>query len=194
MARKKPKAVLFRRKREGKTNYNKRLLLLHSGKPRVVVRITNQKIISQLVKFSPKGDLVLAGTDSFGLKKLGWNYSCKNIPAAYLSGLMFGKLMLKGDHKEAILDTGYNSPLKKSKMYAFLKGLIDAGVDIPFGEEDIFPSEERIAGRDIKNYAEKLKKEDQKMYEKLFSQHLKSKTSPESITEKFQDLKKKILG
>ena len=49
MANRKPKTVLYRRKREKKTNYAKRLTLLLSRKARLVVRFTNQRVIAQLV-------------------------------------------------------------------------------------------------------------------------------------------------
>jgi large subunit ribosomal protein L18 len=41
--------VPWRRRREGKTNYYKRLKLIRSGKPRLVVRRTNKYIIAQIV-------------------------------------------------------------------------------------------------------------------------------------------------
>ena len=108
MATKKPRTVLYRRKREKKTNYSKRLKLILSGKERVVLRFTNQKIIVQLVKFEAKGDKILLGADSFALKKWGWSYSCKNLPAAYLTGLMFGKEALKKGHDNVKLDIEKN--------------------------------------------------------------------------------------
>ncbi|HLC81226.1 MAG TPA: 50S ribosomal protein L18, partial [Candidatus Nanoarchaeia archaeon] len=48
MAGQKPRTVLYRRRRELKTDYHKRLKLLSSSKPRLVVRFTNRKIISQV--------------------------------------------------------------------------------------------------------------------------------------------------
>jgi large subunit ribosomal protein L18 len=146
----KPRTVLFRRRREQKTDYKRRLSLLKSGKMRIVIRLTNQRIISQLVQFTTTGDNVLVAIDSFSLKKLGWKSSCKNIPAAYLTGLLVGKKVLEKGEKEAILDTGLVSPLKKSRIYAFLKGVLDAGLQVPNSSEEIFPDEKRIAGEHLK--------------------------------------------
>ncbi|MBI4983282.1 50S ribosomal protein L18, partial [Candidatus Woesearchaeota archaeon] len=122
MANRKPRTVFYRRKREQKTNYPDRLKLLLSKKIRLVIRFTNKKIISQLIEFDTKGDKVLLAVDSFQLKKFGWNYSYKNFPAAYLIGVLMAKTAVKKGYQEAILDTGLKSPLKKSKIYAFLKG------------------------------------------------------------------------
>ena len=45
--------------------------------------------------------------------------------------------------KEAVLDIGLHSPIKGSKMFASLKGIIDGGVEIPHGEE-VIPSDEEV--------------------------------------------------
>lgn len=151
MARRKIKTVLYRRKREQKTNYKKRLHLLLSKTPRVVVRFTNTRVIAQLVEFTPAGDRVLVGLDSTALKKQGWTHSLKNSPAAYLTGLLFGKTALGKGQKEGILDTGFRTPLHKGKTYAFLKGVLDSGFEVPHGGEEVFPHEDRIQGKHIEN-------------------------------------------
>lgn len=185
-----PRTVPFRRKREQKTDYNKRLKLLISGKTRLVVRFTNQRIIAQLVTFDTSGDKVVFGVDSFALRSLGWNFSCKNFPAAYLTGFIFGKNAVSKGHKEAILDTGFKSPLHKGKIYAFLKGALDAGLQIPF-KEDILPKEEQMNGKKIQDYAERLK-ENNTEYEQRFAQYLKNKVQPENIVNIFEQVKQKI--
>ena len=193
MATKKPKTVLYRRRMEAKTNYSKRLKTLLSKKPRLVVRYTNQKIIAQIISFASEGDKVIVAVDSQSLKKYEWNYSYKNIPAAYLTGLLIGKMALEKDCKEAILDTGFKYLLKKGNMTALLKGAVDSGMLIPYGGEEIFPTEEIISGKHIKDYAEKLK-ENKELYEKKFSGYLKKNLSVEKISEDFITVKKKIMG
>ena len=64
MVSRKPRTVPYRRKRENKTNYLKRLKLLISRKGRLVVRFTNKRVLAQLVEFTSKGDKVLVGVDS----------------------------------------------------------------------------------------------------------------------------------
>src|SRR3989339_1254099 len=107
----KHRTVEYRRKREGKTNYPKRLHLLLSSKPRVVVRFSKKKIVAQIVEFTPRGDIVRIGVDSSALRQKGWTYSLSNLPAAYLIGLLFGKEAVKKGHKECILDVGLRTPL-----------------------------------------------------------------------------------
>ncbi len=194
MATKKPKIVLFRRKREQKTDYGKRLKLLTSRKVRLVVRITNQKVSAQLVSFASTGDKILAAADSTALKGLGWTYSMKNIPAAYLTGLLIAKKAQEGKFEEVILDTGFRTPSAKGKIFAFVKGAVDGGLDIIRGnEEKTFPSEEVISGKTIQDYAIKIK-ENKEVYNKLFSGYLKNKANPETIVDEFNKIKTKILG
>src|SRR3989344_1413907 len=96
----KPQRVLQRRRREQKTNYSRRLRVLHGKTARLVVRTTNTKIIAQVIKFSPEGDKVAAGIDSTQLHQQGWPYSCKNYPAFYLTGFWIGKMALAKGYKE----------------------------------------------------------------------------------------------
>ena len=151
MATKKPRTILYRRRREGKTDYSKRLKLLLARKPRLTVRLTNRKIIAQLIEFNPQGDKILVAVDSLALKEQGWNHSFRNLPAAYLTGLLIGKKVLEKKISEAILDSGFKSVLKKGVLTSFLKGVIDAGVNIPHGDDKIFPPEDRLAGKHIQN-------------------------------------------
>ena len=191
MARKTKPTIVFRRKRELKTNYHKRLKLLLSRKPRLVIRISLKNVIAQIIEFDPKGDKVIASADSKDLQKFGWKYSRANTPAAYLVGLLVAKKAVKKNVKEAIVDIGLKSAIPKSKMFAAVKGAADAGLKIPFSE-DAIPSEERISGKHIADYASALKGNAE--YEKKFSAHLKNNLIPEKITEQFEKTKQSILS
>ncbi|MDP6704490.1 MAG: hypothetical protein QF775_03320, partial [archaeon] len=64
----------FRRRKSNQTDYRKRLSLLKSGKPRLVVRKSLKNIQVQLVNYTDSGDTILASASSTELNKLGWNY------------------------------------------------------------------------------------------------------------------------
>ena len=83
-------SVKFRRRRENKTNYKKRLNLIKSKEIRLVLRPTNKYVIAQLVEFHQDGDKIIVSANSKDLKKYGWNISCSNTPAAYLTGFLCG--------------------------------------------------------------------------------------------------------
>jgi len=94
--------VHFRRRRLGKTDYyqRKRLTLqrknkYNTAKWRFVVRRTNQRIICQVVWSTIKGDMIMAQADSFELKKWGVTAGLTNFAAAYATGLLTSRRLLK---------------------------------------------------------------------------------------------------
>ncbi|WP_455391438.1 50S ribosomal protein L18 [[Eubacterium] cellulosolvens] len=140
--------VPFRRRREAKTNYRYRLKLLKSKQPRAVVRKTLKHTTVQFIKFDFHGDQVIASATSTELKNFGWSGSTANLPTAYLTGLLAGKRALKQNIDSAVLDIGLQPPVKGSKVFASLQGILDAGVDVPHGEE-ILPTADRLTGKHI---------------------------------------------
>jgi len=99
--------VHFRRRRLGKTDYyqRKRLTLqrknkYNTAKWRFVVRRTNQRIICQVVWSTLDGDKVKAQADSFELKKWGVTAGLTNFSAAYATGLLCSRRLLKTLDKE----------------------------------------------------------------------------------------------
>ncbi|MGC8816575.1 MAG: 50S ribosomal protein L18 [Candidatus Hadarchaeum sp.] len=184
--------VEFRRKREGRTDYRYRLKLLRSRMPRLVVRVSLKHVSAQLVKFSPQGDQVLVSAHSKQLENFGWKDGTSNLPAAYLVGLLCGYRALKAGVKEAVLDIGMRRPTKGAKVFAVLRGALDAGLQIPH-QEEVLPSEERISGADISKYAEKLKKEDERAYMSRFSSYLSRGLIPEQIPDHFNSVKQEVI-
>ena len=184
--------VPFRRKREGKTDYKKRMRLVISRIPRLVIRPTNNHIIIQLIEAEPEGDLTLIYSNSSELKKIyKWKASCGNLPAAYLTGLTAGFKAIQKGSKRAILDTGLHTSSKGSRIYAALKGALDAGMEIPHGEE-ILPNEDRIKGKHISEHAKNLS-DDSELYNKYFSDYISEGFDPTQFHEHFDEVKEKIV-
>ncbi|MFX1456124.1 MAG: 50S ribosomal protein L18 [Promethearchaeota archaeon] len=182
----------FRRRFEGKTDYHKRLKLLKSRKLRVVIRSSNNHIRVQIVQSKLGGDEVLISAFSKELvSKYDWVANTGNIPASYLTGYLAGLRAKKASIQDAIFDLGmiYN----RNRVLAACKGLLDAGIEIPYNEE-FFPDgiEERINGKHIENYAEILKSEEPEKYEEIFSGYLKTKVNPLKISQIFSNSLKKI--
>ncbi len=154
--------TLKRRRLEGKTDYAKRIKLLKSEMPRIVFRKTNRYIIAQYVTSKEAQDKIEIGATSKRLKKFGWpeemEGSLKSIPASYLTGLLAGKEIISKKLKIPIIDLGMIRALSKNKIFAFIKGLIDAGVKIKCDKEN-FPEEDRIEGKHMKKYFSKTFKE-----------------------------------
>ncbi|MEM2103385.1 MAG: 50S ribosomal protein L18 [Candidatus Bathyarchaeia archaeon] len=182
-----------RRRRIGKTNYRKRKALVSSGKPRLVIRSSLKNITVQMVAAKPGGDVVLASAHSRELlRNYGWKVSRGNLPAAYLTGLLCGlKAKAKGV-SEAVLDIGLHSPTKGAKVFAALKGVLDAEIKVPHGEMKL-PDEKRIQGFHIASYGETLSANSEK-YTAVFSKYLESRISPESLPEHFAEVKKTVIS
>lgn len=140
--------VAFRRRRETRTNYYTRKKLLTSRETRAVVRRSNKNISVQFADFAMEGDKIVASACTKELVKLGWEYSTSSVPAAYLVGYLAGKKALKADIEYAVLDLGMQNPQHGGVLFAVVKGMIDAGVEIP-ASEDVFPAEDRLAGKHI---------------------------------------------
>ncbi|HHH99931.1 MAG TPA: 50S ribosomal protein L18 [Thermococcus litoralis] len=185
--------VPFRRRREGKTNYHKRLALLKSGKPRLVVRKTLNHHIAQIVLYDPKGDKTVVSAHTRELMRdFGWRGHGGNTPSAYLLGLLIGYKALEKGINEAILDIGLHPPTRGSSIFAVLKGAVDAGLDVPHSEE-IYPGEDRIKGEHIAEYAKILKEEDEEKYRRQFGGYLVRGLEPERLPEHFEEVKARII-
>ena len=143
--------VPFRRRRDGKTDYYQRTPLVVADVPRMVVRKTNRDIIVQLVTAEMDGDRTLVAANSAELEKYGYKGSTSNTPAAYLTGMLFAVKAKKAQQDSAILDIGLNRATHGARVFAALKGAVEAGLDIPHGES-ILPPDERVKGEHIAAY------------------------------------------
>jgi len=100
--------VKYRRRREGKTDYKARRAMVtqdknkyQAPKNRLVVRLTNSSVIVQVVQSTwpgegeSQGDRVIASAYSSELKNYGVKVGFKNYTAAYLTGYLCARRLLK---------------------------------------------------------------------------------------------------
>lgn len=168
----------FRRRREGKTDYYARRNMIKQDlnkyvapKYRLVARITNSKVIAQVVYAELAGDRVLCQADSAEFRKWGLDTGLTSYAAAYATGLLLGRRLLKqlgmdelyvgkqeadGEKHEpsaetidkrrpfmVILDVGIRRPTIGNRVFAVMKGASDAGLYIPHSNKK-FPGFEKI--------------------------------------------------
>ena len=138
---------ILRRLREEKTNYRRRRAMLMGKKDFITVKISNENMLVQIHAPELAGDKVIASAHSRFLLKNGWKGSRKSVSASYLTGYFAGKKAMGKGVKDAILYSGTDSYTQR--MAAALKGVIDAGMQIPANSET-FPSDERINGQHLK--------------------------------------------
>lgn len=185
--------VPYRRRREGKTDYQARRALVLSRIPRFVVRGSLKHMTVQIIEAQPNGDRIITSAYSRELiKTYGWQANCGNLPSAYLTGFLCGLRAVGIGVKKAILDIGLFSPTTGSRIFAALKGALDAGVEIPCDKEKL-PNDKQISGQHIAEYAQQLSANEQEIYQKQFSQYLKEELQPEQLPEHFSQTREKIV-
>jgi len=93
----------------------------------------------------------------------------------------------------ALLDVGLKRTTTGSKVFAALKGVTDGGIEVPHSETRFvgYNKEEKklnadilrkyIFGGHVKEYMEKLKKDDPAKYEKQFSKYVAAKLNPAEL-------------
>ena len=156
----------FRRRREGKTDYYARKRMVYQDlnkylapRYRLVARITNSKVIAQVAFATLAGDKILCQADSRELQKWGLKTGFTSYPAAYGTGLLLARRLLKqlniadtykgtktidgkaydvsaeanADRRpfKAVLDIGIRRPTIGSRVFAVLKGATDGGLHVP---------------------------------------------------------------
>ena len=151
MAKGRNQRLRFKRRRNAETDYHRRSRMLRGGVPRAVVRVSNTQVTCQLVAYDPEGARVLESITGKSLvtsHKWPSDASRKSVPASYLAGFAMATSAISSGHSQAIMDIGLAASSSGNRAYAALKGMIDAGMDIPHSE-DVLPSEERINGEHI---------------------------------------------
>jgi len=157
--------VKYRRRREGKTDYFARKRLVaqdknkyNTPKYRFVVRMTNSRIICQIISSTIEGDRVTAAADSNELKRYGIPAGLNNYAAAYCTGLLIARRALhklgldssfegvkeatgaeyhvEEDAKDrrpfrCYLDVGLVRTSTGNRVFGAMKGACDGGLHIP---------------------------------------------------------------
>jgi len=193
--------VKYRRRREGKTDYEARRKMIkqakykyNSKKYRLILRFTNTRVICQIAYATVQGDNIICQATSSELGKYGVPCGHKNYAAAYCTGLLVARRVLKqlgldSDFKgveeadgedfhieeeesdrrpfKCILDVGMQRTCVGHRMWGALKGAVDGGLHIPHTNKKFpgfTPAEER--GQDPSYEAEEHKN-------KIFGGHVK---------------------
>lgn len=157
--------VKFRRRREGKTDYRARLRLVaqdknkyNTPKYRLVVRFTNKDITCQIAYARIEGDVIVCAAYAHELPRYGVKVGLTNYSAAYCTGLLLARRLLKkfgldtiyqGAEKvdgsdynvekiddqhapfRCFLDVGLSRTSTGARVFGCLKGALDGGLDIP---------------------------------------------------------------
>lgn len=182
---------IFRRRRERKTSYDKRKIVLQSKLPFLSIYISNKNILLQILQPKLKGDLTIYSVHSNELKKFGWKGANKNISAAYLLGLLSGYSLIKLKINKLIFYSNVKGFKMQTRSAAILKGVKDSGMNMLTG--DILLPDDRINAQHISSYATYLLENDKSLYTKQFSNVIKNGLKPEQYHEHFVKVKDNII-
>ncbi|OAF71273.1 hypothetical protein A3Q56_00946 [Intoshia linei] len=160
--------VKFKRRRQCKTDYYARKRLIfqdknkyNSPKYRMVVRMTNKKIVAQIVFAKLQGDVVVCQATSAELVKYGITVGLTNYSAAYCTGLLIARRTLKKYKLDSLyagndnvngedylvdndqdvnsfhcnLDVGLKKTSTGANIFGVLKGAVDGGLNIPYSNK-----------------------------------------------------------
>lgn len=158
--------VKYKRRREGRTDYfaRKRLVVqdknkYNTPKYRMIVRFTNKDIICQIAYARIEGDQIIGAAYAHELPKYGLKVGLTNYAAAYCTGLLMARRMLKKFNLDGLyegqtevdgdeynvenmdddqnnsfrcyLDVGLARTTTGAKVFGVLKGAVDGGLDMP---------------------------------------------------------------
>ena len=138
-----------------------------------------------------KGDLAIYSVHSNELKKFGWKGANKNIPAAYLLGLLSGYNLIKLKVNKLIFNSNVKGFKMDTRSAAVLKGIKDSEMNILTG--DISLSDDRINAKHISSYAAYLLENDKSLYTKQFANVVKNGLKPEQYHDHFTKVKDNII-
>lgn len=164
--------VKYRRRREGKTDYEARRKMVkqpkdryNAKKYRLIVRFSNSRCLCQIAYATIQGDMVICQANSSELTKYGVPCGHKNYAAAYCTGLLVARRLLKqfglesefaGKEKpdgedfhieeeeserrpfKCILDVGPQRTCAGARIWGALKGAVDGGLHVPHSNK-LFP-------------------------------------------------------
>jgi len=157
--------VKFRRRREGKTDYYARVRLVvqdknkyNTPKYRMITRFTNKDIICQIAYARIEGDKIVCAAYAHELPRYGIKVGLTNYAAAYCTGLLLARRLLKKFKLDEIyegvveangddftiqdvdgqpgafrcyLDVGLARTTTGARVFGCMKGAVDGGIDIP---------------------------------------------------------------
>lgn len=157
--------VKYRRRREGRTDYfaRKRLTFqdknkYNTPKYRLIVRFTNKDITCQIAYSKIEGDIVICAAYAHELPNYGVKVGLTNYAAAYCTGLLLARRLLKKFNLDSIykgtdevtgdeyqvedadgepgafrcyMDVGLVRTTTGARVFGAMKGAVDGGLDIP---------------------------------------------------------------
>merc|ERR1712158_91157 len=212
----------FRRRREGKTDYQARKGLcaqyknkFNTPKYRMIVRSTNKDVVCQIAYSRMQGDIIVAAAYSHELPRYGLSVGLKNYAAHYCTGLLLARRVLnkfkldelyigqaEADGEEYNVEPVDDGPrpfrcfldvgLNRTTTGNKVFGALKGAFD---GESKEFDAETHcgyIFGSNIKDYMDSSKEENDETYAKQFSKYIKAGIEPDHLEDLYSKVHENI--
>merc|ERR1712013_851532 len=167
----------------------------NTPKYRMIVRFSNTDVCCQIAYARLEGDIVICAAYSHELPRYGVKVGLTNYAAAYCTGLLLARRILKKFSLDSVYEGNTNID---GDMYCVEDnddgpGAVDGGLDIPPSEKRFpgYDSEAKslnadvhrahIFGQHVADYMRNLSEEDEEAYKKQFSRYIKLGVTPDSI-------------
>ncbi|CDJ35664.1 LOW QUALITY PROTEIN: ribosomal protein L5, putative [Eimeria mitis] len=206
--------VKYRRRREGKTDYaaRRRLTLqdknkYNAPKYRFVVRVTNTRVLCQVMYATMQGDRLVCSADSKELTRYGIKKGLADefVGVEKPTGEEYHIEEVSEDRRpfKCVLDVGIVSTTVGNRVFGAMKGACDGGLHIPHSNKR-FPGFTKgeegggsrkvpiIYGLHVAEYMRTLKEEDPERYQSQFSAYIRNKIDADSIEKMYQEAFQKI--
>jgi len=198
----------------------------NTHKHRLVVRFSNKDVTCQIVYSAIAGDVVVCAAYSHELPRYGLKCGLTNWSAAYATGLLLARRVLtkfgladtytgveepEGEEFSVepvedgprpffcLLDAGLKRTSSGSKIFGALKGALDGGLDIPYGEKRFIGYDRKkkkvdteimrkyIYGGHVSEYMEELQEEDPESYRRQFAKCIAAEVEPDDVEDIYKE-------
>ncbi|OEH79184.1 ribosomal protein [Cyclospora cayetanensis] len=211
--------VKYRRRRAGKTDYAARRWLTlqdknkyNAPKYRFVVRITNTRVLCQVMYACMRGDQLVCSADSMELPRYGIKKGLSDeFPGVEKPTGEEYHVEEESEERrpfKCVLDVGIVSTTVGNRVFGAMKGACDGGLHIPHnnkrfpgflkgseGSEDSYNPEvhrARIYGSHVADYMRVLEDEDPEKYQSQFSAYIRNKIDANCLEKMYEDAFQKI--
>ena len=181
---------VFQRRRQARTDYKLRRKIILSDDHFLVVRRSNKYIYASIFKLNELGDKTIFTVSSKEIINKFKFGNGKNIPVAYLTGLLIAQKAKTHKIEKSNLYLGIAWNPSASIPFAVAQGCNDGGLQVNIGEKKML-SIERLTGNHISEYNELLQKDN--IPTTIFSKYLANKIDIKSIPDQVEKIKKLIL-
>ena len=197
----------------------------NTPKYRLIVRISNKDVCAQIAHPTLAGDKVIASAYSHELPRYGLKVGLTNYAACYCVGLLIARRTLQKfkldeayegntdalgedfqvEHQEdgprpfkCFLDVGIARTSTGARVFGFLKGALDGGLDVPHSEKRFagYLKEENkldeelchkyIHGGHVAEYMEELQEDEPEKYKEIFGAFINEGLEPDDLEELYE--------